>query len=339
MRISAAEARQYQALRGGAAIVERSGRGRLRLSGTDRRSYLQGLLTNDIAALGPGAGCYAAYLTAQGRMIADMRVFELGDAILIDLEGFVAGTVRDRLAQFVFSEDVEIEDLTARTIQIGVYGPDAPRVLAAALAAERAPGELSPDADTLEAMALYANARWDVRGSPVHVLRSDDFGVAGFDLVGDPALREIAGALRAAGAIDVSDDAVEIVRIEAGRPKFGADMDEETIPLEAGLEDRAISRTKGCYVGQEIIIRVIDRGHGRVARRLVAVRLDSTRVPARGEPMRAGDRDIGRVTSAAFSPHLDAPIALGYVHRDFVEPGTALAVGGDPATVIPTPVV
>jgi folate-binding protein YgfZ len=338
LRISAAEAREHQALLGGAAIVDRGGRGRLRLSGKDRRAYLQGLLTNDIAALGPGTGCYAAYLTAQGRMIADMRVFELGDAVLIDLEGPVAATVRDRLAQFVFSEDVAIEDLTDETTQIGVYGPDAPRVVAAAFAAEHAGGEPSPAAAALEAMDMHANARWDFRGAPVHVLRGDDPGVAGFDLVAGAALRDaLHASLRAAGAGDVSDPVVETVRIEAGRPRFGADMDEETIPLEAGIEDRAISRTKGCYVGQEIIIRVIDRGHGRVARRLVGLRLASPRVPARGEVIRGGDREIGRVTSAAFSPRLDAPIALGYVHRDFVEPGTQVTIGADAATVAATP--
>jgi folate-binding protein YgfZ len=145
--------------------------------------------------------------------------------------------------------------------------------------------------------------------------------------------------LRSHGAIDVQDAVVETTRIEAGRPRFGVDMSEDTIPLEAGIEDRAISRTKGCYVGQEIIIRVLDRGHGRVARRLVGLKLAAATVPARGDAIRSGEREIGQVTSAAYSPLLDTPVALGYVHRDFTEPGTSVDVAGHPATVAETPFV
>jgi folate-binding protein YgfZ len=329
---------QYRAIREAAALVERSGRGRLLVSGNDRRGYLQGLLTNDITALSAGSGCYAAYLTPQGRMIADMRVFEMGDAIFLDLEGFVAETVRDRLAQFIISEDVEVHDLSEPKAQVGVYGPQAAVVVSTALAAGGAEAEIAPAANLLDAMPMLASARWDFHGTPVYVLRSDDPGVAGFDLVVDAALCvELPAALRECGAIDVDDDVVETTRIEAGRPRFGIDMDDETIPLEAGIEDRAISRTKGCYVGQEVIIRVLDRGHGRVARRLVGLKLTPSSVPARGDAIRTGEREIGRVTSAAYSPLLGTAIALGYVHRDFTEPGTAVAVGGGPATVVATP--
>ncbi len=340
MRISAATlSEQYRALREGAAIVDRSDRARLLLTGNDRRSYLQGLLTNDVAALTPGTGCYAAYLTPQGRMIADMRVFELGDAVLLDLEGSAGAAVRDRLSQFIFSEDVEVRDLTEPKAQVGVYGPVAAVVLSAALAAAHAAGEAAPGAATLEAMAILASARWDFAGAPAYVLRGDDPGVAGFDVVLDAAAGPVlTAALRAAGGVGVDDEVVEITRIEAGRPRFGVDMTGDTIPLEAGIEDRAISRTKGCYVGQEIIIRVLDRGHGRVARRLVGLRLSSPAPPARGEVIRAGEREIGQVTSAARSPAAGV-IALGYVHRDFTEPGTSLVVAGSEATVAATPFV
>src|SRR5258707_12007550 len=114
----------------------------------------------------------------------------------------------------------------------------------------------------------------------------------------------------------MDDTLAEAIRIEAGVPRFGRDMNEDTIPLEAGIEARAISFTKGCYVGQEVVIRVLHRGHGRVARKLVGVRLSGDRVPADGAAIRSGDREIGHVTSAAFSPSLNAPSALGYVHRD-----------------------
>ena len=137
----------------------------------------------------------------------------------------------------------------------------------------------------------------------------------------------LAQAIRDAGAVDVDPAVAEVCRIESGRPVFGRDMTEDTIPLEAGIEDRAISLTKGCYVGQEIIIRVLHRGHGRVARRLVGLTLDSgAAVPVPGAAIRGGDRDIGTITSAALSPALERPIALGYVHRDFVEAGTGVVV-------------
>jgi folate-binding protein YgfZ len=331
---------EYRAVHEGAAIVDRSSRGRLLFTGNDRRSYLQGLLTNDITALTAGTGCYAAYLTAQGRMISDMRVFEMGDAILLDLEGFVAAQVRDRLSQFIFSEDVEVRDLSATKAQIGVYGPLAAAVVAEALAEATVPSEQAPAVSTVEAMQMLSSARWDFRGAPVYVLRGDDVGARGFDLVVERvAAAELLALLRSHGAMDVQDAVVETTRVEAGRPRFGVDMSDDTIPLEAGIEDRAISRTKGCYVGQEIIIRVLDRGHGRVARRLVGLKLATATVPSRGDAIRSGDREIGQVTSAVYSPLLETRIALGYVHRDFTEPGTGVDVGGHPATVVETPFV
>lgn len=322
---------QYNALKDGAGLLDRSSRGRLSLTGVDRRAYLQGLLTNDILALGPGTGCYAAYLTAQGRMIADMRLFEIGDALLVDMAGAVTTAVRDLWDQFIFSEDVQIADVSAGTAQIGVYGPRAAQALEAALGLT-----------DLEALPLYGNRRIDELGaSPLHliVLRSDDIGVDGFDLV-VPVERkdEIAARLRAAGVMDVGHDTAEVCRIEAGRPLFAVDMDEQTIPLEAGIEDRAISLTKGCYVGQEIIIRMLHRGHGRVARRLVGLTFDAgAPVPARGDRLRAGDREVGLITSAALSPALGRPIALAVLHRDFTEPGAVVHANDAPATVTRLP--
>jgi len=307
----------------------------LLLTGADRRTYLQGLLTNDVAALSTGTGCYTAYLTAQGRMIADMRIFEMGDSLLVDLVGEVAPGVCERWTQFVFSEDVAIQDISESTAQLGIYGPRAAAVLESALAAGSLPGEPAPSAPLLDSMPLYANSRWNFGAAPVFVLRSDDAGVMGFDIVVTSDRRkELADLLTGAGAVAVGDEAALACRVEAGRPLFHVDMTEETIPLEAGIEDRAISLTKGCYVGQEIIIRVLHRGQGRVARRLVGLAFaPSAPVPARGDKIRHGDRDVGTITSAVQSPALRRPIALGYVHRDFVDPGTELVVGEAAATV------
>ncbi len=279
---------QYRALREGAALVDRSDRGRLRLSGADRRDYLQGLLTNDILALTAGSGCYACLLTAQGRMVSDMYVLETGSDILIDLEGFVAGAIAEHLERFIFSEDVEVTNVTGSTAQLGVFGPQS------ATAIERA---LSPTVAStdLEAMPVLGNRSMDWNGTPVTVVRRDDLGVMGFDLV--VALEHataLTSALEAAGVVPVARDVAEVRRVEAGHPVFGKDMTEDTIPLEAGIQDRAISLTKGCYVGQEIIIRVLHRGHGRVARRLVGLTFSpEASVPAAGTPIRSGDREIG----------------------------------------------
>lgn len=320
----------YRALRGGAAVAERRDVGRILVTGADRRSYLQGLLTNDIAALTPGTGCYAAMLTAQGRMLTDLRVLELGDAILLDVPRTVTARIREHLDRFVFSEDVQVEDTTATQAEIGVYGPDAVRVLAGC-------GVSGSDQSP-----VYSSSRGTVAGADAVVVRSDDYGVPGYDLIVDArAIASVVAALTEAGAVPASDDDLEIARIEAGRPVFGPDMDQDTIPLEAGIDDRAISRTKGCYVGQEVIVRVLDRGKGRVAKRLVGLAFDpAAEVPAPGAIVRAASREAGHVTSAVRSAALRRPIALAYLHRDFVEPGTSVDVeGGGSAAVSALPFV
>jgi tRNA-modifying protein YgfZ len=338
---------QYRALRDGAGLVNRSERGRLRLTGADRRDYLQGLLTNDIAALSPGSGCYACLLTAQGRMIADMYVIETGDAILMDLERAVTARVGEHLAQFVFSEDVEVTDISGSTAQLGIFGPDAAQVVNRVLESHGS----APTTTDLESLRVLENRTWNWSAShehsesPVTIVRRDDLGGLGFDLwIGAEQSDALTAALRSADALAVDPEAADVCRIENGRPLFGRDMTTDTIPLEAGIEDRAISLTKGCYVGQEIIIRVLHRGQGRVARRLVGLTLDPpASVPGVGSTIRADDREIGLVTSAAMSPALGQPIALGYVHRDFVEPGIAVTVvNGDqswPAVVTHLPFV
>jgi folate-binding protein YgfZ len=330
----------YRALRQHVGIVDRSNRGRIALTGADRRTYLQGLLSNDIVALGAGSGCYATYLTAQGRMIADMRVFETGGRLLIDLAGTVADSIAQRWSQFVFSEDVQISNESATTAQIGIYGPAAAGAVAGAIEQQDA-ARVRQIAELLRQLPVYANRVYELGGNQIDVLVSDDIGVRGFDLVLPAALKDdLLAALERSGGVPVGSAAVETCRIEGGRPLFGADMNEDTIPLEAGIEDRAISLTKGCYVGQEVIIRVLHRGHGRVARKLVGLTLEpGAIVPSAGERLVAGDRDIGWVTSAVESLALGRPLALGYVHRDYVEPGATLTVNAQAAIVARLPFV
>jgi folate-binding protein YgfZ len=294
----------YRALLESAVFVRRDDRGRLRLRGADRLSYLHGLLTNDVATLQAGESRYAALLTAQGRMIADMNVHELGNMLLIELDRSLVTPIREHLDRFVITEDVTVEDVSESLAQVGLYGPGAAAVVRA------------------------------LRETPASVVASNEAGVAGFELIVDAdRADDLITALRAAGATEVAGEVIEVTRIEAGIPRFLVEMDTTTIPLEAGIEERAISMSKGCYVGQEVIVRVLHRGGGRVAKKLVGLRLSA---PVEREDRLWNDgREIGRVTSAVDSPRFGS-IALGYVQRDFVEPGTAVMVKRDGSDVTGT---
>jgi folate-binding protein YgfZ len=322
-------------------VFDRSWRGKIAVAGGDRRTYLHAMLTNDVLALAPGSGCYAAYLTPQGRMIADMSVLELGDLVLLDLDPAATATVLERLDKFIFSEDVKLGDLSEAFGKLTVVGPQSARVVAGAISGPDQPGLGEGE---LAEWTEFRNARAGFRSQVAVVAASWDTGEAGFDLyVERPLVPELAAALAAAGAVSAGSADWEVLRIEAGRPAFGIDMDGDTIVLEAGIEDRAISFTKGCYPGQEVVIRVLHRGQGRIPRRIVGLRIAGDAVPNRGDLVRAGGRDAGRVTSAVWSPRAGGPIALAMVHRDFLAPGTELSIQhGDQAltaTVVTLPIV
>jgi folate-binding protein YgfZ len=322
----------YQAARQTAAFVDRSARGRIAVRGRDRASYLQGLLTNDIQVLKTGEGCYSAYLTAQGRMIADLWVYELGDVILLSLAGELTSAVMATLDQFIFSEDVQLGDVSETFAQLAVVGPDAARVVEALFD--------EPPAMSLATLQEHGNLRAHMGRHPAIVTRVTDTGEPGFDVyVERDQIRWLKDRLAAGSVPEADDEAAEALRIEAGIPMFHRDMDEDTIPLEAGIESRAISMTKGCYVGQEIIVRVLHRGHGRVARKLVGLTIDGESIPTRGAVVTSADRTVGQVTSAVRSPALGQPVALAYVQRDFSSPGSVLTVDGSRATVAALPFV
>ena len=321
----------YRAARHGAAVLDRSAFARLVVSGRDRATYLHGLLTNDISSLTAGHGCYSAYLTAQGRMIADLWVYELGDVILLTLLAEVKDTVMAKLDQFIFSEDVQLGDVTSTFAAVAIVGP---RALASVA---RVTG-LSPDA--LVELPPHGSIRTAFNGHPAIVLRATDLGEPGYELLVESSeLTALRDDLQAAGGVMADAGVAEVIRIEGGVPRFHQDMDEETIPLEAGIEGRAISLTKGCYVGQEVIIRVLHRGHGRVARKLVGLVLTDGPSLERGDKVQVEDREIGEVTSAALSLGLSQPIAMAYLHRDFIAPGTSVSVGGRSASVSALPFV
>ena len=317
----------YDALRSGTAFVRRTDRGVIRLRGADRSTWLQGLVTNDVRALAPGQRIYSAWLTPQGRMITDLWIAATDDALLLDVPASLAADLAARLDGLVFAEDVQLADVSREVPCTHVLGAG---VQSAAV------------------QGVVQGAGGQGAGQSAGVLVPDDtYGVPALVAYGDLDALLAAHCLSPLrGATEVDLETFDVLRIEAGVPKFLVDMTGDTIPLEAGIEDRAISFTKGCYVGQELIVRVTQRGGGRVAKKLVGLTLDGDlsagtsersagdsldgprdrSAPASGAPIHAGDRAIGHLTSAAFSPRLGRVIALGYVHRDFVNPGTQVEV-------------
>jgi tRNA-modifying protein YgfZ len=298
----------YAALHQRAAIGAIAPRGQIAVAGPDRATFLHGLLTNDTVSLTPGRGCYAAWLTPQGRMLCDLHVLESGDMMLLDVPAADVEAIAARLEQFHFSEDVQIASL-ASLRAIWIHGPSAPRMVGSGY----------------DTWMQYQNARIELGDVPVVIARIDQLAVPGFVIYADAQHEdEVSAVLTAAGALHATPASIEAARLEAAYPIFGIDMTTDTIPLEAGIEDRAISMTKGCYVGQEVIIRVLHRGHGRVARKLVCLQMEGD-TPLPDAKAFSGDREVGFITSSAKSPRLGT-LALAYLHRDFVEAGTAVDV-------------
>lgn len=314
-----------------AAIERRPPGGWLAISGRDAVSFLQGVLTNDIAALSPGDHCYAAYLTAQGRMVSDMEVLRRDDDVLLAVEPDGASGVAERFDRSIFTEDVRIEDRSAATSSFGMHGPHAHDALARAVDGVPGDGVRAALRDGRHVTIPFDDGEVVVYGTTY-------LGVPGARVAGPAArLAPIQGALATRYPV-LGPEAFAARRIEAGTPVFGIDMTAETIPLEAGIEARAISTTKGCYVGQEIIVRILHRAHGRVARRLVGLAIDSDVVPGAGAIVRAAEREAGRITSAAWSPAAGGPLALAIVQREFVEAAAGLSVDGKSARLVSLPI-
>jgi folate-binding protein YgfZ len=302
--------------RAAAGLFDLSFRAGLQFTGPDRATFLHNLLSNDIAALRPGTGCYAMLLTRESKIVADANVLCTKDAIRLELDRRVKDRARAHLERFLIADDVEIEDRSEQEASLGIHGPRALEILAAVL----------PDYDLPRAELEHAPAA--IAGAPLLVVRDDWTGDPGFDVVvarGD-ALR-VWDAMLAAGAArglrPAGMAAADVLRLEAGRPRIGVDFDETCLVLEAALE-RGIHFSKGCYLGQEIVERASARGH--VNKRLVGLRVEGDVVPLPGARIAAEGSDAGRITSAAHSPLLGSTIALGYVKRAFVAPGSRLSV-------------
>jgi tRNA-modifying protein YgfZ len=285
-------------------VVDRSERGKLALTGREAKTFLHGQVTNDIEGLVAGTGCYAAFLTHKGKMRGDLRVFDLGDELLLDCERVALQDLFNMIHRYKLGLDVELHK---RTLELGLFSV------------------IGPDAPDLVGAAEHACARVPLGGATVIAVRTD----LGVDIFFGAADRE---AVRASLTFSDGDEAAaEIVRVESGRPRFGIDLDDSVIPQEAGINERAVSFTKGCYVGQETVARLYYRG--KPNRRLRGVRL-SEPVPT-GAELVLGEKVVGKLGSVVVSPD-HGPIALALVRRE-AEDGATVEVGGAPALIVDLP--
>ncbi len=305
---------EYLALTERCGLLDRSERGKLALTGAAAKAFLAGQVTNDIEALSPGGGCYAAFLTPKGKMLGDMRILDLGEELFLDTERVTLQALFDMIRRFKIGYDVELHKRTVERGLLSLIGPDAARVAHVEELADIEHASSAVEIDGIAAIAAHTDT--------------------GVDLIcAGNETDELAQTLRERGAVPVSEDAAEIVRVERGRPRYGIDLDDTTIPQEAGLNERAVSFTKGCYVGQETVARLHYRG--KPNRHLRGLRLSAPAAP--GAELCLGERPVGRLSSSVLSP-VNGPIGLALVRRE-AEPGSTVSVGehGASAEVIEPP--
>jgi folate-binding protein YgfZ len=306
---------EYSAVRnGGAGVIDLSSRGRLLISGSEAVMFLNGLITNDMKTLALDSWMPAVFPNVQGRLIAAVRIIHRQDGFLIDTESVSLETVAKLLERFTLAGDFRVKDLTSETAMLSVQGVKAVEVMRQALG----------DAAATVARAQVATAQL-ANGGEVNIIRATHTGEDGFDLLIDASQVEILReTLTAAGAQPIGADTAETLRLEAGIPRFGIDMDETKVVTETNLDD-AVSFTKGCYIGQEIIARIKYRGH--VAKKLTGVLLeDEVAIESGAKLLSADDREIGSITSSTVSPCLQRTIALAYMKYDHLEPGTRVKI-------------
>jgi folate-binding protein YgfZ len=292
-----------------------SSRGRVEVSGGEAVQFLNGLLTNDVAGLEDGAWMHAAFPNPQGRLIASARVLRRGDAFLFDTEAATYERVLKYLERYTLAGDFRVRDLTAETALLTLQGARAREITAAAL------GDESLNVER----GRVSTARFGE--GEVTLLRATHTAEDGFDLfVGAPEASAVVGALVEAGALPSRLDVLEVLRVEAGLPRYGVDASESNVVLEVVDEAESVSYTKGCYTGQEIIARIHWRGH--VAKKLAGVILDGDAEPPADSSLKSRDedREVGRITSNVFSPRLQRRVALAVIRYDSLAPGTELRV-------------
>jgi tRNA-modifying protein YgfZ len=326
----------YELLCTGTGLIDRSQRGRLALTGADAVGFLNGQVSNDIAALETGEGCYATFLTHKGKMLGDLRILAVSapdredapiEELLLETERVALQSLFDMIRRFKIGYDVELEKRTLQTCLLSLLGPEARTVLRDALAADVGSDGAGAGARSqpLPSEREHSHLPATIRGHAVRLICTA--APSGVDVLCDSDDRDaVEAALLHAGARVVSEEVAEILRVEHGRPRYGVDLDETVIPQEAGLNERAVSFTKGCYVGQETVARLFYRG--RPNRRLRGLKLSEAVAP--GSELLIDDRAVGTLTSSLLSPRLGA-LGLALLRRE-VEQGATLSVSGAAAS-------
>lgn len=313
-------AAQYDALTTAAGLVDLDHRTQIEISGIDRTAWLNNLCTNDVKRLKPGTGCEAFLTTVQGKTLAHVFVFCLEKSLVIDTVPSAADVIIPHLDRYIISEDVQLRDRTSEWHELLVAGPRADAVLAA-LGEAQLPSE------------LLAHAQAELAGTSVALRRVDWAGPGGV-LFCCPTAE--AGAVREAidqaGAVACKWETFEAIRIEAATPFFGQDITKDNLPQEIDRNERSINFTKGCYLGQETVARIDALGH--VNKLLRPVRFTGNEIPPPDTELRVGETVVGKVTSAAWSPKHDSPLALAYIRRGHETPGTSLESDLSKAVVV-----
>ncbi|MBO9532994.1 MAG: folate-binding protein YgfZ [Solirubrobacteraceae bacterium] len=303
-----------RAIRCGAALIDRSDRGKLALSGDAAAECLNGQVTQDVTKIEPGCGAYATFLTTKGQMLGDVRIVRTADTFELDTERVSLQALFDALRVGVLGHDAELHK---RTIQRGLISLIGPRAKVVAQVEDLGGCE-------------FRNAPFTVDGVPAHVIVTD----VGVDILCEAELTEqIIASLKARGAVGISPAEAEVVRLERGRPRYGVELGERTMPQEAGLNDRAVSFTKGCYVGQETVARLFYRGSPNKVLR----GLRFAQPPSGDGTVKFGEKAVGEVKLVAESPRVGM-VALALL-RVAAEPGSTVHCGGAEATVVELPFV
>src|ERR1017187_8376218 len=297
---------EFHALLSGCGVYDLSSRSKIKLTGSDRVRWLNGMVTNNIRDLAPNRGVYCFLLNAQGRIQADFYAYNLGDSLLVDTDARQRDTVLAHFDKFIIMDDVEVSDVSATMTSVGIAGPQALTVL-------RSAGIQSPDLAPLELCTPKCDCPCGCLQCTL--VRGDDPGGNSYEIWLTPdKLKATWDALIAAGATAVGSDALELRRIQSAIPRYGVDIRERDLPQETG-QTRALNFTKGCYLGQEIVERI--RSRGAVHRQFTAFAVEGT-LPEPGAKILTEEKEVGEITSGAILPLLagDRPVALGYLRRE-----------------------